>query len=74
VTYFIPAYLLIAASYALASWLTFSTDPKNETLMAAYEEEGTFLKILVLLVYAVLSVSWPFALLTHLFVKLFRNK
>ena len=72
--YFIPAYLLIVASYALASWLTFSTDPKNETLMAAHKDGGALLKLLVLLVYAVLSISWPFALLTHLFIKLFRNK
>ena len=72
--YFIPAYLFVAASYALASWVTFSTDPKNKVLVEQYKNEGALLKVAVLIVYAALSITWPFALLTHLFIKLFRNK
>jgi hypothetical protein len=71
--YPIFGYILVSACYARAAWIAFSTDPKNEGLMADFDKEGILLKAIAILFQAALALLWPVSVLIRLFELLFRK-
>jgi hypothetical protein len=71
--YLIFGYILVSACYARATWIAFSTDPKNEGLMADFDKEGILLKAIAHLFQVALALSWPVSVLIRLFGLLYRK-